>query len=127
MKNEKDNIVLDKDKNACNNILLDTKLRLKTFIELRSKVSMYLLALIIVLYYGFILMIGFFPKVLGYAVGPTSISVGIAFGIFIIISAIMVTGLYAFVANNYFDKELNSIIKDIKKHELSKELIKDIG
>lgn len=96
--------------------------RFKNFVSFRNKFSLLLSLIILVCYYIFVFGIGAFPEILGYKVGDTSITVGIAFGIFIIIICIITTGLYTFVANQYMDKNQEEILDEIEKNGLTKQL-----
>lgn len=93
-------------------------LRFKTFISLKSKLALILSLLIFVCYYAFVLGIGLFPDVLGYQLGPSSISLGIILGIFLMLLCMVATGVYTFIANYFFDKEQNAILKDLQKEGL---------
>ncbi|MCH5337062.1 MAG: DUF485 domain-containing protein [Campylobacter sp.] len=100
----------------------DILLKFKNFVSFRNKFSLLLSLVILVCYYVFVFGIGAFPEILGYRIGDTSITVGIAFGIFIIISCIVTTGLYTFVANQYMDKNQEEILSDIERSGLTQQL-----
>lgn len=87
----------------------------KKFVSFRSKFSLWLSVIVLFLYYAFILSIGLFPDVLGYRLGPSSITLGIMVGVFLIIMCIIVTGIYTFMANQYFDKQQGEILEDLEK------------
>lgn len=92
--------------------------KFKYFVSLRNKVSIALSLVVLVCYYLFILSVGLFPDVLGYRLGPSSITLGIICGIFIILLCIIVTGLYTFLANTYFDKQQSEILKQLEEENL---------
>ena len=96
--------------------------RFKNFVSFRNKFSLLLSLVILVCYYVFVFGIGAFPEILSFKVGDTSITVGIAFGIFIIATCIVTTGLYTFVANQYMDKNQEEILDSIEKNGLTKGL-----
>lgn len=94
----------------------------KEFVTLRNKVTLWLSVVVLVCYYVFTLSIGLFPEVLGYKIGPSSITVGILAGITLIVLCCVVTGLYTFFANYYFDKRQSEIISELEKSGALKEL-----
>lgn len=87
----------------------------KNFVSLRNRVALWLSVIVFVGYYAFLIGVGSFPQVLGYRLGPSSITLGIMIGIFLIILCIIVTGLYTFFANQYFDRRQNEILKELEK------------
>ena len=89
--------------------------KFKNFVTLRNKISVVLSIVVLVCYYVFVAGIGLFPNVLGYRLGPSSITLGIMIGIFLIILCIVTTGLYTFFANKYFDKVQQEVIDDLEK------------
>ena len=88
--------------------------RFKNFVSLRNKVSVVLSLVVLVAYYIFVLGVGLFPEVLGFSIGPSSISLGIIYGVSIIVLSILATGLYTFFANKHFDKEQEELMEDLK-------------
>lgn len=94
------------------------KARFYKFVAFRDKFCVWLSVLILVCYYAFVVCIGFFPTMLGYRLGPSSITLGILWGIAIIVISIISTGIYTLFANKYFDKEQNEIIDDLKETNL---------
>lgn len=89
--------------------------KFKRFVTLRNKVTITLSIVVLICYYVFVAGIGLFPDVLGYRLGPSSITLGIMVGIFLIILCILTTGLYTFFANKYFDKVQQEVIEDLEK------------
>ncbi|RAX52732.1 hypothetical protein CCY99_07125 [Helicobacter sp. 16-1353] len=88
--------------------------RFKKFITFRSKFSLFLTVVILLCYYAFILSVGLFPDVLGYRIGPSSVTLGIALGLLLIFICISITGLYTFVANKYFDRDQREILEEME-------------
>ncbi|WP_300449115.1 DUF485 domain-containing protein [Helicobacter mastomyrinus] len=94
----------------------------KQFVSFRNKISLILSVVILCAYYIFILGVGLFPDVLGYRLGPSSITLGIILGVFLIVLCIVATGLYTFLANTYFDKEQQEILDSLQKHNVIESL-----
>ena len=92
----------------------EAKARFYEFVSFRNKFCVCLSLVILVCYYGFVASVGFFPEVLGYRLGPSSITLGIILGVSIIVISIASTGIYTLFANKYFDKEQAEIIEDLQ-------------
>ncbi|QQP88650.1 DUF485 domain-containing protein [Skermanella sp. TT6] len=96
---------------------LTTKIRNNPkFEELTRKRAAYgwLLSIVmLVIYYGFILLVAFAPKALGTPVFGV-ITIGIPLGALIIVSAFVLTGIYVRRANSEFDELNRQIIEDLK-------------
>ncbi len=102
----------------------NAKARFYKFVSFRNKFCLYLSLVILVCYYGFVASVGFFPEVLGYRLGPSSITLGIILGIAIIAISIVSTGIYTLFANKYFDKEQAEILEDLQESGALEEMIK---
>ena len=100
----------------------EVKARFRKFVSFRNRFSVYLSLVIFVCYYSFIASVGFFPDVLGYRLGPSSISLGIIVGISIIVLSIISTGFYTLFANKYFDKEQAEVIEELERTGLIQEM-----
>lgn len=68
----------------------------------RRRFSLLLTALMLAIYYGFVLMIAFAPAVLATPINAV-ITLGIPLGLGVIAAAIGLTGLYVWQANRVFD------------------------
>jgi len=90
------------------------------FIQLtreRSKFAWTLTIVMLVIYFGFVLVIAFNPSLLGTPLSEGSVTtVGIPVGVGVIISAFILTGIYVRRANSEFD-ELTARIKAKAKGE----------
>ncbi|ASQ30527.1 DUF485 domain protein [Campylobacter avium LMG 24591] len=96
--------------------------KFRNFVTFRNKISIFLSLVIIVLYYLFTIGIGAFPNLLGFSIGPSSISVGIVYGLALIIISVISTGLYTFFANQHFDKVQKEILEDLQDSGALKDL-----
>lgn len=101
----------------------NAKARFYKFVSFRNRFCLYLSLVILICYYGFVASVGFFPEVLGYRLGPSSITLGIILGIAIIAISIVSTGIYTLFANKYFDKEQDEILEDLKESGALEEMI----
>ena len=76
----------------------------------RSGFALKLTISMLVVYFAFILTIAFFPSFLGAPLSSDSVTtLGIPVGIFIIIFAFVLTGIYTYRANSEFDDLINKI------------------
>lgn len=96
--------------------------KFRQFVSFRNKISLVLSLVVLVCYYAFVLSVGLFPEVLGYRLGPSSITLGIIAGLFIIVLSIIVTGIYTFLANTYFDKDQENILNQLQESNLIQDL-----
>ena len=82
------------------------------FIELSSQRRAFawtLTILMLVIYFGFIGLVAFLPATIGTVIAG-SITVGIALGIAVILSAVLLTGIYVWRANTRYDAMTSAII-----------------
>ena len=69
---------------------------------------------VFVLYFGFILLVAFAPKFLGTPIGSGVMTIGIPIGLFVIVSAFVLTGLYVRKANSEYDALVRRIVEEAK-------------
>ncbi len=82
----------------------------------RSRLAWGLSSIILLIYFTFILLIAFVPNFLGQTIGDGSvISIGIPIGVFIIVTAFVLTGIYVRKANKDFDRINKDIINKAQK------------
>lgn len=82
----------------------------------RSRLVWSLSAIVLFIYFSFILTIAFAPDFLGQPISEGSlISIGIPIGVFIILSAFILTGIYVFIANKNYDQINQEIIEEAEK------------
>lgn len=82
------------------------------FVELerrRSAFSWTLTTIMLVVYFGFVLLVAFAPGVMAIRVTP-SISLGFPLGLGVILVAIALTGVYVVRANGVFDRMTREIV-----------------
>jgi uncharacterized membrane protein (DUF485 family) len=80
----------------------------------RTHFAWALSAAMLVIYFGFILLIAFAPKLLGTPIGGGVMTVGIPIGLFVIASAFVLTGIYVHRANSEFDPITRQIKEQVK-------------
>jgi uncharacterized membrane protein (DUF485 family) len=81
----------------------------------RSGFAWLLSALVLIIYYGFIMVIAFDPKFFGTPVSAGSVTtIGFPIGVGVILSAIFLTGVYVYRANREFDDLTKQLIEGSK-------------
>jgi uncharacterized membrane protein (DUF485 family) len=75
----------------------------RELVDKRTRFAWQLSAVMLVIYFGFIAVIAFAPKILATPIGSSVTTVGIPVGLFVIVSAFVLTGLYVSRANSKFD------------------------
>ncbi len=89
--------------------------RYRELVARRSRFAWTLAAIMLAIYFAFILAIAFVPTLLGRPLGGGVTTVGIPIGIGIIVAAFLLTGIYVYRANTEFDALTNEIVKEFKK------------
>lgn len=85
------------------------------YIELvrhRSALGWTLSAIMLIIYFGFILLIAYAPKFLGTPIGAGVITIGIPIGLAVIVSAFLLVGFYVFRANATYDSLTHEIVEE---------------
>jgi uncharacterized membrane protein (DUF485 family) len=67
----------------------------------RNRLSLLLTLAMLVIYFGFILLVAFAPEFLGTRIGTSHVTLGIPLGLAVILSAIALTGVYVWRANEF--------------------------
>jgi uncharacterized membrane protein (DUF485 family) len=82
------------------------------FLELeraRGRLGWTLTAIILVIYFGFVLLVAFAPKLMATPVAGI-VTLGFPLGLGVILSAIVLTGIYVLRANSTFDALTRRIV-----------------
>ena len=91
--------------------ILESK-KFQDLVKKRLKVSLSLTALMLIVYFGFILTIAFNKELLATKIGE-HITLGLPIGISIIVFAWLLTGLYTRWANRDYDKSVRELRNEI--------------
>jgi uncharacterized membrane protein (DUF485 family) len=89
----------------------------KLFHELvvrKWKFSLTMTAIMLIVYFGFILVLAFNKEILAAKIGE-NMTVGIPVGILIILLACVMTGIYVLWANTTYDKSIQEILKTMPR------------
>lgn len=99
---------------SASRILSNPKYR--DLIRHRDNLAWTLSACVLVLYFGFVLMVALAPEFLTQKISSTSvIPVGMPIGVGVIIGSIILTAIYVRRANSHFDPLIEQIIRDAAK------------
>jgi uncharacterized membrane protein (DUF485 family) len=75
-----------------------------------------LTVLVLVIYYGFILLVAFAGNFLTKPISDTSvIPIGVPIGVGVILASVVLTGIYVYRANRTFDPLIREIIQEASK------------
>jgi uncharacterized membrane protein (DUF485 family) len=83
-------------------------------VDKRTRFAWQLSAAMLVIYFGFIAIIAFAPQILATPIGSGVTTVGIPVGLFVIVSAFVLTGIYVHRANSEFDPITRQIMEKVK-------------
>jgi uncharacterized membrane protein (DUF485 family) len=88
----------------------DRDSRLRALADRRTRVSVALTLAMIVVYFGFILLIAFDPALMGRLVRP-GLSLGILLGALVIVVTWLLTWVYVWWANEHYDRQLHDLTR----------------
>ena len=81
----------------------------------RSRFGWTLTAAMMIVYYGFILLVAFNKEFLSQRLGSGVMTVGIPVGFGVIVFTIIITAIYVRRANTEFDELSNAIVAEVQK------------
>jgi uncharacterized membrane protein (DUF485 family) len=84
----------------------------KELIEKRTRFGWLLAAIMLIVYYGYVLIIAFDKALLARPIGSGVMSWGIPIGFGVIVLAVVLTGVYVVRANNEFDRLTREILAE---------------
>lgn len=73
-------------------------------IKTRTKYGWVLTLLVMIVYYGFIVLIAFDKELLSTRIGDGVMTIGIPVGFFVLVFTVLITGIYVRRANKEFDE-----------------------
>jgi uncharacterized membrane protein (DUF485 family) len=82
-------------------------------VRVRTVFGWTLTAMMMIVYYGFILLIAFNKEMLAARVGAGVLTWGIPVGLFVIVFTVLVTGIYVWRANQQFDELTDAIRREV--------------
>ena len=79
----------------------------------RNALARALTITMLVIYFGFILLVAFAPGLLAIKIGTVT-TIGIPLGLLVIVSAFVLTGIYVAKANTSFDRLNDELLREVK-------------
>ena len=86
--------------------------RYQRLVTTRSRFGWRLTILMLIIYFGYILLVAFEPQILARPLGSGVTSLGIPLGLGVIVAGILLTAVYVRRANKVFDRDLDALRKD---------------
>nr|WP_026354507.1 DUF485 domain-containing protein [Massilia niastensis] len=86
----------------------------RKLVGMRSRFGWTLTWCMMIVYYGFILLVAFNKEFMGTRLGDGVMTWGIPLGLFVILFTIAITGIYVHRANSQYDELSDSIKKKVK-------------
>lgn len=83
-------------------------------VRTRSSFGWTLTVVTLLIYFGFILLIGYAPKFLGIPMGHSVMTIGLPIGLFVIVSAFVLVGIYVRRANSRYDVLIRDIVEETR-------------
>lgn len=87
--------------------------RYHELVNKRSRLGWILTAIMLVVYYGYVLLIAFDKEVLATKVGDGVMTWGMPIGLFVIVFTVVITGLYVRHANSKYDDLTDQIKREV--------------
>lgn len=84
-------------------------------VSMRSRYGWTLAIIMLIVYYGYILLIAFDKDLMARRIGAGVMTWGIPIGIFVIVFTVIITGIYVRRANSEFDDLTASIKRKVSK------------
>jgi uncharacterized membrane protein (DUF485 family) len=82
-------------------------------VQQRNVLARTLTVAMLVIYFGFILLVAFAPGLLAVKIGAVT-TIGIPLGLLVIVSAFVLTGIYVAKANTSFDRLNDELLREVK-------------
>jgi uncharacterized membrane protein (DUF485 family) len=89
--------------------------KFRELVERRNRFAWTLSIVMLVIYYGFILLVAFAKGFLGTRIGAGVTTLGIPIGLGVIIAAFVLTGIYVQRANSQFDELTADLTRELTK------------
>lgn len=89
--------------------------RFAELVSKRQRFALVLSVIVLVLFYGFILQVAFFPDMIGWSIGSGKLTYGVVAGFSLFVFFVLLTWLYVRRANTEFDRLNEQLIEDAIK------------
>ena len=89
--------------------------RYQQLLRERARFSWVLTVIMLIVFFGYILLIAFAPTLLARPIGNGTTTVGIPIGIGVIVFGVLLTGVYVRHANRNFDPLISAIVEETER------------
>jgi uncharacterized membrane protein (DUF485 family) len=86
----------------------------RQLVRQRSIFGWTLTIVMLIIYFGFILAIGYDPKFLGQPMDGSVMTIGLPVGLFVIVSAFLLVAIYVSRANRTYDSLISAIVEETR-------------
>jgi uncharacterized membrane protein (DUF485 family) len=93
---------------------IESNPKFRELIEARGRFALILTIAMLTIYFGFVLLVAFGKGFLATPIGGSVVTIGIPLGLFVIVSAFVLTGIYVAKANATFDRLNADILREVK-------------
>jgi uncharacterized membrane protein (DUF485 family) len=87
--------------------------KFQELVRRRTGLARTLSLLMLLIYFGFILLVAYAPGFLGTPIGSGVMTIGVPIGVLVIVSAFVLTGVYVARANTTFDQMNAEILSEL--------------
>ena len=87
----------------------------QALVKKRNGINNTFFIIMLVIYAGFILLVAFADGLMGQPIGNMTISVGVALGVVVLISASVLIILYTIICNKTIDPALKEVLKELQE------------
>lgn len=88
--------------------------KFQALVKRRTRLAGVLAATMLVIYFGFILLVAYAPDFLGTPIAGGATTIGVPIGLLVIVAAFVLTGIYVWQANTTFDRMNDEILKELE-------------
>ena len=92
---------------------IESNPKFRELVEARGRFALVLTIAMLVIYFGFILLVAFAKPLLASKIGDGVTSLGIILGLGVIVSAFVLTGIYVQRANSRFDELTRRLTREL--------------
>ena len=107
--NEQNSVLINEETSVLSNA------NFQALVRERSSFGWTLTIIMLVIYFGFIVLVAFGKGFMGTKIGGGVTSIGMIIGLLVILSAVVLTGIYTFRANSRYDDLAEQLRKDLLK------------
>lgn len=88
--------------------------RYHELVRARARFSWVLSTVVVTIFFGYMLLVAFAGPLLARPVGAMRMTVGIPIGLGVIVSGVLLTGLYVWIANRRFDPMQERLLREYR-------------